>query len=318
MNLASDLGCRAVAWLTSMDAPLGAAVGNGLEVLEAMEVLAVAGPADVRALTLRLGAEMLVLARKAGSIPEAERRLEAAIDDGSGLARFRALVRAQGGDPTVLDAPAILLGPLVTAEVRAPREGVVTEWTRRRRARRGRAGRRPDAERRGHRPGVGFTVRRSPGDRVDRGEPLVLVHHRPGKDVSEVCRRLAGGFHSVTGGADAAAAHRPGGGTASMSGLLERLEESAAAVRARVPGAAPEVALVLGSGLAGAVRLLEEAARRFPSPTFPTWGLRACRDIPAVSPSGGSGRCASACSRAGCTPTRAAAPRRRRIQSSCW
>ena len=196
MDLASDLGCPAVAWLTSMDAPLGAAVGNGLEVLEAMEVLRGGGPADVRALTLRLGAEMLVLARKAGSIPEAERRLEAAIDDGSGLARFRALVRAQGGDPTVLDAPAILLGPLVTAEVRAPREGVVTAVDTLAvglaavvlGAGRTRSDEAID-------PGVGFTVRRRPGDRVDRGEPLVLVHHRPGKDVSEVCRRLAGAFH---------------------------------------------------------------------------------------------------------------------------
>ena len=44
-------------------------------------------------------------------------------------------------------------------------------------------------------PGVGFTVRRRPGERVDRGEPLVLVHHRPGKDISEVCCRLAGAFH---------------------------------------------------------------------------------------------------------------------------
>ena len=43
-------------------------------------------------------------------------------------------------------------------------------------------------------PGVGFTVQRHPGERVDRGEPLVLVHHRPGQDVAEVCRRLAAAF----------------------------------------------------------------------------------------------------------------------------
>jgi pyrimidine-nucleoside phosphorylase/thymidine phosphorylase len=178
-----------------MDAPLGAAVGNALEVLEAVEVLRGGGPADVRALTLRLGAEMLVLGRKAGSMPEAERRLEAAIDDGSGLARFQALVRAQGGDPSVLEAPAVLLGPLVTAEVRAPREGVVTAVDALAvglaavvlGAGRTRSDEAID-------PGVGFTIRRRPGERVDRGEPLVLVHHRPGKDVSEVCRRLAGAF----------------------------------------------------------------------------------------------------------------------------
>src|SRR5678816_590300 len=106
VELARDLGCPAVAWLTAMDAPLGAAVGNACELLEAVDVLRGGGPADVRALTLRLGAEMLVLAREAGTVPEAERLLAAAIADGSGLERFRALVRAQGGDPGLLDTPA--------------------------------------------------------------------------------------------------------------------------------------------------------------------------------------------------------------------
>jgi len=196
VDLSWALGRRAVAWLTSMDAPLGAAVGNASELLEAVDVLRGGGPADVRALTLRLGAEMLVLGKAAGSVPEAERRLARAIADGSGLERFRALVQAQGGDPGVLDRPDRLLGPLENTDVRAPRAGhlarvdtlaiglaaVVLG-----------AGRRQSHE--AIDPGVGFTVHRHPGARVAQGEPLVTVHHRHGQDVSEVCRRLAGAFH---------------------------------------------------------------------------------------------------------------------------
>jgi len=195
VDLAWALGRPAVAWLTSMDAPLGSAVGNASELLEAVDVLRGKGPSDVRALTLRLGAEMLVLGRKAGSIAEAERLLEGAIDDGSGLARLRALVRAQGGDPEVLDRPEELLGPLQTTEVRAATEGVLAAVDTLAvglaevvlGAGRTRSDETID-------PGVGFTVRRRPGERVERGEPLVLVHHRPGHDVAEVCHRLAAAF----------------------------------------------------------------------------------------------------------------------------
>jgi len=192
VDLAGDLGCPAVAWLTSMEAPLGRAVGNANELLEAVDVLRGEGPADVRALTLRLGAEMLVLGRAAGSIPEAERRLASAIADGSGLERFRALVRAQGGDPALLDTPARLLGRLETTEVRAERAGHLASFDT---VAVGLAAvvlgagrtRSDDAID----PGVGFTVLHRPGDRVEQGEALVLVHHRPGQDVGEVCRRLA-------------------------------------------------------------------------------------------------------------------------------
>jgi pyrimidine-nucleoside phosphorylase len=191
VDLGADLGCPAVAWLTAMDAPLGAAVGNASELLEAVDVLRGGGPPDVRTLTLRLGAEMLVLGRQAGSIAEAERRLAAAIADGSGLERFRALVSAQGGDPAVLDAPAVLLGPLETTEVRAAGAGwlvgvdglAVGLAAVLLGAGRTRADSAIDL-------GVGFTVRRRPGERVERGEPLVSVHHRPGQEVSEVCSRL--------------------------------------------------------------------------------------------------------------------------------
>ncbi|MGZ6134167.1 MAG: thymidine phosphorylase [Myxococcaceae bacterium] len=192
VELSGDMGCRAVAWLTSMHAPLGRAVGNASELLEAVDVLRGQGPEDVWALTLRLGAEMLVLGQRTASVPEAERLLRTAIADGSALARFQALVRAQGGDPAVLDAPGVLLGAMETTEVTALSAGHVAAMDTLAiglaavvlGAGRTRSDEAID-------PGVGFTVLRHPGERVERGEPLFLVHHRPGQDVAEVHRRLA-------------------------------------------------------------------------------------------------------------------------------
>jgi thymidine phosphorylase len=138
---------------------------------------------------------MLVLGRQAASVPEAERRLAAAIADGSGLERFRAMVRAQGGDPDVLETPEALLGPLETSEVRAARAGVLaavdTLAVGLAEVLLGAGRTRSDDA---IDPGVGFTILRRPGERVKQGEPLVSVHHRPGQDVSEVCHRLAAAF----------------------------------------------------------------------------------------------------------------------------
>ncbi len=192
VELSRDMGCRAVAWLTSMHAPLGRAVGNASELLEAVDVLRGQGPEDVWALTLRLGSEMLVLGQRAASVPEAERLLRTAIADGSALARFQALIRAQGGDPAVLDAPGVLLGAIDTTEVTARSAGHVAEMDTLAIGLAAvvlGAGRTRSDD--GIDPGVGFTVLRRPGERVERGEPLFLVHHRPGQDVAEVHRRLA-------------------------------------------------------------------------------------------------------------------------------
>ena len=191
VDLATELGCPTVAWLTSMEAPLGRAVGNALELLEAVEVLRGAGPPDVRALTLRLGAEMLLLAGTVPGIAAGEERLARAIADGSGLERFRALVARQGGEPQALDDPGQLLGRLESRDVRSPSGGWVvaldTEALGLAAVVLGAGRIRSDAA---IDPGVGFTVLRTLGDRVEAGEPLLRIHHRPGAEVSEVVERV--------------------------------------------------------------------------------------------------------------------------------
>ena len=122
--------CRAVgrgctALLTDMDAPLGLAVGNAVEVAESIEVLRGKGPADVRELTLQLGVEMLLIAGVEREELAARRRLDAALADGSALRRFAELVEAQGGDAQVVMEVSRLPQPRLRREVRAEASGVL-------------------------------------------------------------------------------------------------------------------------------------------------------------------------------------------------
>ena len=114
------------ALLTDMDQPLGNAIGNAAEVRETIDVLRGGGPADVRALTVRLGAEMLVVGGVARDRRDGARRIEAAIASGAGLERFRLGVRLQGGDPRAIDDPRRLPRARHTRAIRAARRGVVT------------------------------------------------------------------------------------------------------------------------------------------------------------------------------------------------
>ena len=111
--LGRDHGLATVAQLTNMDAPLGQAVGNAIEVAESIEVLRGGGPADVRALTLALARVMLELT---GLDVDPETRL----DDGSAYEVYRNMIAAQGGDPDAIIATTGLVDV-----VSAPRDGVV-------------------------------------------------------------------------------------------------------------------------------------------------------------------------------------------------
>jgi pyrimidine-nucleoside phosphorylase len=176
-------GLKVTCELTDMDQPLGRAVGNSLEVAEAIATLRGEGPPDLVALARIAGAEMLLLGVKARDRAVALRRIDQALADGSGLAKLRALVVAQGGDPRMVDDPGRLPRAPHVETLRATR----TAYVRRIAAdavgnasvRLG-AGREKKGDPIDHRTGI--LLHAKVGARVERGAAFAEVHHagRPG------------------------------------------------------------------------------------------------------------------------------------------
>jgi pyrimidine-nucleoside phosphorylase len=96
-------GLRSEAVITAMDAPLGMAVGNAVEVIEAIETLKGRGPRDLLEVSRELCARMLRIANLVSEPAEAQRRIQSAIDSGAALEKFRVIIERQGGDPRVID-----------------------------------------------------------------------------------------------------------------------------------------------------------------------------------------------------------------------
>ena len=164
------------ALLTDMDQPLGRAIGNANETWEAIEVLRGGGPADVVALTVELGAEMLTVGGSASSLDDGRRRMRQAIADGRGFDRLRAVVEAQGGNPRALERRDIMPQAAHEAVISAPAGGTIvgfdTEAVGRAAMLLG-AGRARSADPIDHAVGFDLAVRR--GDAVEKGDPLVRV-----------------------------------------------------------------------------------------------------------------------------------------------
>jgi pyrimidine-nucleoside phosphorylase/thymidine phosphorylase len=171
-------GKRVTALLTGMDQPLGRAVGNALEVAEAVDLLRGGGPEDLRQVTVELTAEMLLLAGIAADAAGARLAVEAAVRDGRGLAKLREIVAAQGGAAAAVDDLSLLPRAEGTLPVPAVEGGVVQALDAEAlglAAMALGAGRARVEDRIDH--GVGLTVLKKVGDRVEAGEPLCTVHH---------------------------------------------------------------------------------------------------------------------------------------------
>ena len=177
VSLGERYGCPTVALLSDMDAPLGTACGNSVEIVESIEVLRGGGPADVREVTLALAAEMLVVAGLASSIATARRQATTALESGAALTKFRAVVQAQGGHPGVVDDPGkhFATAPL-RAEVSAARDGIVQRVEPRiiGRAITTLGGGRTRIDE-GVDHAVGVLVHAKPGNHVRRGDVLATV-----------------------------------------------------------------------------------------------------------------------------------------------
>ena len=169
-------GCRTVALVTAMDRPLGYAIGNAVETEEAIMTLRGEGPGDLVEVTLRLAAEMLLLAGAAPDHAHAYEAARAALQDGRALATMRAVIEAQGGDPAVVDDPAVLpqapvrrvfesdrAGYIGALQVRAIGEAAIAMGA-------GRIALEGAID-----YAVGFHMTAKPGDKVRRGQPLATV-----------------------------------------------------------------------------------------------------------------------------------------------
>ena len=179
VSIGNASGVKTEAVITAMDAPLGRAVGNALEVIECIDVLKGDGPSDLVDVSIELTARMLVLGRVADDLADAERQARDAIASGAGLDRFRKIVEAQGGDPRVVDDPARLPHVADRHVVTAARGGYVT---------------RLDAELVGRASvtlgagrdrvddpvdfAVGITIHAKPGDEVRAGDAVLELHYR--------------------------------------------------------------------------------------------------------------------------------------------
>ena len=128
VNIGKSVGRQTMAVISDMSQPLGNAIGNGLEVKEAIDTLKGHGPEDLTELCLVLGSQMAYLGGAADSLEEARTLLEANLKNGKALEVFKTFVEAQGGDASVADNPETVL-PVAsyTKEVLADQDGVVSE-----------------------------------------------------------------------------------------------------------------------------------------------------------------------------------------------
>jgi pyrimidine-nucleoside phosphorylase len=163
--------------LSDMNQPLGQAVGNVLEVREAIETLHGGGPEDFRQHCLEVSAHMLVLGRRANSLEVARSMAESAVANGSAWQTFRRLVAAQGGDVSYVDSPQKMENARFVETVPSPESGFLSQIHARiigEAAVDLGAGRAKKGDPIDH--AVGFEILRKVGDRVEKGQPLFVIH----------------------------------------------------------------------------------------------------------------------------------------------
>ena len=184
-------GRRVVALLSDMNQPLGCAVGNALEVQEAIETLHGGGPQDFREHCLTFSSHMLTLGGIAPNPASGRALAMRALDDGSAFQKFRALVSAQGGDVSYVDDPDKLSKARLVELVKAPRSGCLAQVHARivgEAAVALGAGRTKKGQAIDH--AVGIVIHHKVGDFVERGQPLFTIHAGDPVRQAEVRERL--------------------------------------------------------------------------------------------------------------------------------
>ncbi|MBS2969491.1 pyrimidine-nucleoside phosphorylase [Metabacillus sp. KIGAM252] len=190
VEIGNEVGRRTMAVISDMSQPLGLAIGNALEIKEAIDTLNGEGPEDLQELCMTLGSYMVYLAEKASSLEEARTLLQEAIDSGKAIETFKTFLEAQGGDASVVDRPEDLPKASFITELEAKEDGYVSEiaadavgtaamWLGA-----GRATKESVID-----LAVGLVLNKKIGDQVMKGESLVTIHSNQ-EDIKEVREKL--------------------------------------------------------------------------------------------------------------------------------
>lgn len=190
VNIGNGAGRETIAVISDMNQPLGYAVGNALEIKEAIETLKGDGPEDLKELCLTLGSQMVYLAKQASSIDEARQKLEDAIHSGKAIDKFKTFVSSQGGDPSVADDPSKLPQAKYVIDIKATQSGIINEIVADEigiaasMLGAGRLTKESDID-----LAVGVVLQKKIGDQVSEGETLVKVYSNQ-EDITEVERKI--------------------------------------------------------------------------------------------------------------------------------
>jgi len=196
VGIARPMDKKVQALITDMSQPLGYAVGNALEVMEASQTLQNAGPADLTKLCLELAARMIFLGKQAATLEEARVTAERHLVDGSAYKKFKDVVAAQGGNPQALDNFALLPNATGAREIASPRAGYVSLIDAEDigiAANMIGAGR--DKKEDSIDPAVGIILEVKAGEKVEAGSILCRLYYTKEDRVEEAAEKVEDAFH---------------------------------------------------------------------------------------------------------------------------
>ena len=195
VDIGLELGKETVAVVSNMDEPLGFAIGNSLEVKEAIEVLKDRGPEDLRNLCLVLGAHMLKLGRAVKSYEEGKNRLEKILQEGAAFNKFKEMITAQGGNPEIIDKPELLPLAKHYTKIKADISGYIQKIDSRLIGESamllgaGREKKESEID-----LSVGIILKKKVGSKVNINEDLAEVYYNDSKNLKEAKNKLFSSF----------------------------------------------------------------------------------------------------------------------------
>ncbi|MBJ6365498.1 pyrimidine-nucleoside phosphorylase [Staphylococcus hominis] len=190
VSIGNNVGRNTMAIISDMSQPLGRAIGNALELKEAIDTLNGQGPEDLTELVLTLGSQMVVLAERANTLEEARQLLNEAIENGSALDKFKTFLENQGGDASVVNSPELLPTAEYQIDYKAKSSGVVSELIANEIGVAsmmlgvGRQTKEDDID-----LSVGIVLNKKVGDKVNVGESLLTIHSNR-ENVDDVIKKL--------------------------------------------------------------------------------------------------------------------------------